>query len=548
VQPEPKPQQPRTTAERVAASRPPQQRPQQSQSRPRTPAQGTAQTRTQQAQARPQQTPPRTRQPGQTGQLSAEETQRRNAQRERREQEEKRTRMITIAVIACSVVAVIAIVIFLVMLLNGGLFGNTVTLKAVPDLIGMSYDELDRTKYPDFEITFGDYEYADEEPGTIIDQTPDADTQVAVGSEIKVYVSQGAQLEELPKMADLSGTTEEAATKWIDSLQGNLTVLPKTENHDTIPEGKVTRTEPANGEQLERGQTVVLYISSGPEIVKERVPNVVGLDINKAETTLMASGFKNFDREEEESLEDKGQVLRIAYRDVTTGQEQEIGNQEIDVNSTIVLYFSSGKMKAKVPDVTGKSYDSAVSALNAAGFNKISKEEEESTEEKGKVLRQSVSGGTELDTAQEIVLFVSKGYVSEEMPKVEGMMLEAAKAALEKAGFKNVTSKEVESSEPKGTVVFQSVREGTQYDLTAPIELQVSIGPKVTKKIIIELPMNTPDAYTLKIMLGGETIVEQTIQPGTPSITVDMVGRGVMDYTVFIEGVEYKTDKVDFDS
>ena len=450
--------------------------------------------------------------------------------------------------IACSVVAVIAIVIFLVMLLNGGLFGNAVTLKAVPDLLGMNYDELDRTKYPDFEITFGDYEYADAEPGTIIDQTPDPDTQVAIGSEIKVYVSQGQELEELPKMADLSGTTEEAAIKWIDSLKAELTVLPKTENHDTIAEGKVTRTEPAHGEQLERGQTIILYISSGPEIVKERVPNVVGLDVVKAETTLFASGFQNYVRVEEESREDKGEVLRFTYRDMETGKEQEIDGKEIDVNSTIVLYISSGKVKVKVPNVLGKSFEAAKSTLNAAGFDKVTKEEEESTEEAGKVLRQSVSGGTELDTAQEIVLYVSKGYVSEQMPKVVGMSLEAAKAALDKAGFKNVSSKEVESSEPKGTVVFQSVREGTEYDVTALVELQVSIGPVVTKKVPIELPMNTPDAYTLKIMLGGQTIVEQTIQPGTPSITVDMVGRGVMEYTVFVEGIEYKTDRVDFDS
>ena len=542
------PQQPRTTAERVA-SRPVQQRSQPAQNRPRTAAQGTAQ-RPQPGQAKPSQ--PKTSQSQnrtqrQTGQLSAEE-QRRAAQRERREQEESRTRMITIAVIACSVVAVIAIVIFLVMLLNGGLFGNAVTLKAVPDLIGMSYDELDRSKYPDFQITFGDYEYDDAEPGTIIDQTPDPDTQVAVGSEIKVYVSQGAQQAELPKMTDLSGTTEEAAREWIDSLNGNLTVLPKTENHDTIAEGKVTRTEPANGEPIEHGQTIVLYISSGPEIVKERVPNVVGLDVTKAETTLMASGFQNFDREEEDSKEDKGEVLRIAYRDVTTGQELEIGTQEIDVNSTIVLYISSGKMKAKVPNVVGKSFDSAQSELNGAGFNKITKVEEESTEEKGKVLRQSVSGGTELDTAQEIVLYVSEGVVREPVPKVTGMTLEEAKNALDKAGFKNVTSKEVESSEPKGTVVKQSVEANTETDVTTTIELEVSIGPVVTKKVLIELPMNTPDAYSLKIMLGGQTIVEQTIQPGTPSITVDMMGRGQMEYTVFIEGIEYKTDKVDFDN
>ena len=133
AKPEGKAQQPKTTAERVAGTRPPQNRTQQGQqNRPKTGTAGAgSQSRTQQGQqrtpqTRTQQTQARTQR--QTTQVSAEEAQRRAAQRERREQEEKRTRMITIAVISCSVVAVIAIVIFLVMLLNGGLFGTKMKL------------------------------------------------------------------------------------------------------------------------------------------------------------------------------------------------------------------------------------------------------------------------------------------------------------------------------------------------------------------------------------------------------------------------------------
>ena len=548
------PQQPRTTAERVAAQRPQQSRPAQNvQQRPRTNPQGAAQRP---AQPRPAQGQTGGQRPvsGQTGsnrpqrEMTQEEARRRAAQQERREQEENRTKMVTIAVIACSVVAVIAIVIFLVMLLNGGIFGQAVELVKVPNLIGQSYDELDRSKYPDFEITFGDYEYSDYDAGIIVDQTPAANSSVGVGSEIKVYISQGPGGKELPVMTDLSDTTEEGARQWIDSLEGELKIITKTENSDTIKEGRVTRTEPASGEPLTQGQTVTIYISTGPEVVTERVPNVVGLNVEKAITTLNASGFQNFDRETEDSTEEKDQVLRLAYLDAKTGREMEIGTDKIDVTSTIVLYISSGTVKAEVPNVVGQSYDAAVSALNAKGFNKITKEEEESTEEKGKVLRQSVSGGTELDTAQEIILYVSEGVVREPMPKVVGMTEDAAITALNTAGFKNVTTKEVESSQTKGTVVTQSVEADAQTDVTTQIVLEISTGAKVTKKVTIELPTDTPDAYELVIMLGGETIVEKTIQPGTASITVDMVGRGTMEYTVFIEGIEYTTDKVDFDS
>ena len=552
---------PRNTAERVAGTqRPRTAQPGQSQQRPRTAqnpngqrtGQNGAQRQGQNGGQRPQQRPanaPRQGSQSPRDPASSAEAQRRAAARqERREQEESRTRTITIAVIACSLVAVVAIVIFLVMLLNGGLFGNTVALKNVPNLIGQVYADLDRSEYPDFEITLGDYEYSEYEAGVIIDQTPDPDTQVGVGSEIKVYVSQGPEQEALPVMEDLSNTTEETAKAWLDSLDGGLIPITKTENHDTIKEGRVTRTEPAAGEPLTRGQTVTIYLSSGPEVVKEKVPNVVGLSFDKAVTTLAASGFKNYDKETEDSTEDKDQVLRIAYRDAETGKEYDVGSAEIDVNSTIVLYISSGKVKEKVPDVEGKSYNDAVSALNAKGFKTITKVVEESKEEKDKVLRQSVSGGTELDTTQEIVLYVSEGVVRENMPNVLGMTVENAKKTLSDAGFNNVTTTEVESSQAKGTVYAQNLAANTQYDVTTQVVLSVSMGPKVTKKVTIELPTNTSDAYQLIIKLGGETIVTENIEAGTPSITVDMVGRGSMDYEVLIEGIHYKSGKVDFDS
>ena len=146
------------------------------------------------------------------------------------------------------------------------------------------------------------------------------------------------------------------------------------------------------------------------------------------------------------------------------------------------------------------------------------------------------------------MLYVSEGVVRENMPNVLGMTVENAKKTLSDAGFNNVTTTEVESSQAKGTVYAQNLAANTQYDVTTQVVLSVSMGPKVTKKVTIELPTNTSDAYQLIIKLGGETIVTENIEAGTPSITVDMVGRGSMDYEVLIEGIHYKSGKVDFDS
>ena len=547
-------QPPRNTAERVAGTQRPRQ-PQQgsAQPRPRNPQQGNNGQRPQQSSAqRPQQrqaSAPRQGSQSQRQAPDADAQRRAAARQERREQEEKRTRTVTIAVIACSLVAVVAIVIFLVVLLNGGLFGSKAELKTVPNLIGQVYNDLDRTEYADFKITFGDYGYSDEyEAGEIMDQTPSPDTEVAEGSEIKVYVSQGPSDKELATMIDMSNSTEESVRSWLNSLDGNVKIITKTENHDTIKEGRVTRTEPATGESLSEGQTVTIYISTGPEVVKARVPNVVGLQVDKAITTLAASGFTNYDKETEDSTEDKDEVLRITYRDVTTGVEMEIGTNEVDVTSTIILFISTGSMKNEVPNVVGKDYDTAVAAMKVEGFKNVTKQEEDSTEAKGTVLRQSVSGGTSLDTTQEIILYVSTGEVKAQMIKVTGMSYESAKSALSNQGFKNVISEEVESNEAKGTVVSQSVSADSKVDVQTQITLGVSTGPKTTKKVPIDLPVNTSDSYTLTVMLGDEKVCEMKIEPGTPSVTVELTGRGSMEYEVYIEGIIYKTGKVDFSS
>jgi len=510
---------PRTTAERVAGARPAPQ-----QNRP-APSQ----------QPRPSQPAPQ-RPAAQPQRDAAAEAKRKAAARERREQEEKRTRIITMAVIACSAVAVVAIIIFLWMLLNGGMFGSSVVLKSVPTLVGQEYGLLDRNKYPDFEIVFGNYDYSDEyEAGFIMDQSPAAGSQVAEGSEIKVYVSQGPERGELPRMEDLSGTTEEAATKWLDNLDGDLTVLPKTEYHDTIPEGKVIRTEPAAGEALEYGQTVILWLSSGKEIIEEYVPSVVNRKYEDAVKALNDKGFMNVDKDEVESKEPIGTVVEQSVKNGT----------KLDVTQEIILKVSKGM---EVPNVVGKSYTEAVSMLNEKGFFNISQITKDSEEVKDKVLNQSVTAGTVTDTSSSIELTVSLGIVKEIMPKVTGMSLDAAKKELDVCGFKNVTANEVESDQPKGTVVKQSVDANVDTDVTTQIVLDVSIGPKVKKTVTIELPADLTEAYQLTVIHQGETVVDMEIQPGTASISVDLLGRGTSTYEVYIDGIDYKTDKVDFNS
>ena len=411
--------------------------------------------------------------------------QRQNQSRTRQEREEEledRSRVITTAVLICSAIAVISIVIFLIVLFNGGVFGSNTTMVPVPNLVGKMYAELDVSKYPDLNISVGDYIYSDEfEYGQIVEQKPDANAQVPPDSNVKVWISMGPEEDELPPMQDLSTMTEEAAINYLKALDETLIPMVRQENHDEIKEGLVVRTEPAAGDPLTRGQTVVIYLSMGPAVKTASVPNVIGMSATNAINTLRASGFDNYKLEKEESQQEKDEVIRLSV---------EV-NEELDVTTEIIIYISEGVVREKMPGLTGCTEAEAEKKLNDLGFYNLDFVYEENEVEAGIVFRQSITEGVEIDTETLIVLYVSEG-----MPE-------------------------------------------TTVPPTDP--------PKVTRSVSISLPTDKEEAYTLTVMLDGVTIVDgMTIQPGTATISVEMTGTGVGYYEVYIDGVYYKTEKVDF--
>ncbi|MBR2047578.1 MAG: Stk1 family PASTA domain-containing Ser/Thr kinase [Oscillospiraceae bacterium] len=463
-QPAPKPAQPRTTAERVAA--------------------------------RNAQRPAHQNENGlhlaDEAELKRRQEQRRLARQQREELEEKRNKTMTTAVAICSGVAVIALLILLVVLYNGGMSGDVTTVP-VPTLLGQIYKELDTSRYPNFEIVLSDYNYSDEyEHGIIMDQTPKAGDQVAPGTQIKIWVSMGPKEKELPVIENLKNMTEEAARNYLDALDGKLVPIVRTEHSDEVEEGRVTRTEPAAGEPLTRGQTVTIYISAGPEQVKKNVPNVIGANITGALAILNQNGFEKLSSMEEDSLESKGQVLRMEDAE----GNQILPNTMVDVKTEITVFYSSGEMYAQMPDFSGDTTgQEAMKLLSDLGFKNVEVEEEYHEEiPAGNVIRTNIPAGTKVDVTASVVLTLSSGPEPTEPP--------------------------TESIAP----------------------------PLVTKEIVIYLPQNQTEPYTLTIMLGsGITVMDgKEIQPGTETITVAMTGTGVMYYEIYINGEYLRSEKVDF--
>ncbi len=254
------------------------------------------------------------------------------------EDEEHSSKVATVAVILCSVVAVAAIVVFIVAMMNGGLHTQG-ELVRVPNLLGKTQEEL--ASVTDVNIRVGDRQYSDQyEKGQIMYQNPKEGSQIAKGGYVTVHISLGPK-PAAKTMENLVGQDETNAKNFLTSVLGidpsKITV--NTETHPTVAAGLVTRTDPAEGEELKEGQTVTIWISAGAEARTEKVPNVYGQTKEKALALLRANGFENVVCEPVESNKDENTVV-----------EQSIPAQtEVDVTTQIVLKISAGDGTSQEP-------------------------------------------------------------------------------------------------------------------------------------------------------------------------------------------------------
>ncbi len=363
------------------------------------------------------------------------------------EEEEERSKVATIAVIACSVVAIIAIVIFLIAVVNGGV-GSSGQLVMVPTLVGKNYDTLQVSS--DLVLAEPQYAHNDTyEKGRVMEQNPKPGDKVAKGTEVTIVVSLGP-VPQAKTMEDLVGQKQTTAENFLKG-QGVL-FLCEEENSDTVEAGRVIRTEPEAGYPLSEGQTVTLYISTGPSTKTGTMPDVVNQSLDTAKKILDRQGLDLDIVEVEEQNDDveENYILRT----------EPAAKEELETGQTVTLYISTGPKKAKMINVVGEDLQTAIKMLNIAGFNNVSAETYvDSTKPKDQVLNQSVDAGEEVAVNTQIVLQLSKGPVEVETTKTVPFtlledMVENYKLVIKDENGKEVFNRTISSGESSVNVTL----------------------------------------------------------------------------------------------
>ena len=257
--------------------------------------------------------------------------------------------------------------------------------------------------------------------------------------------------------------------------------------------GKIIEQNPKANVQVNKGSTVYVIVSSGPEPKEKLMEDFTGMDADTAKNFLInTQGIPETN-------------ISIIYDNSETVEAGKIFKTEpakdasLTDQTLIKIYVSTGpdiKIVTMV-DFTSGGYtlESAEKWLELSGFKNVTILEEESDEPAGKIFYQSITAGKSVNVTTPIVLRVSLG--------------------------KN------------GAIVLPPDELPDPYDY-------------VYKVIKVELPANMEDEYVLKIYRDAVIVEERIIPVGTIATEFRVSGKDVMSFVFMIDNSVYKTMEVDF--
>ena len=211
------------------------------------------------------------------------------------------------------------------------------------NFIGMDIEEVMQnstyTEKYDFTVTS---EESEEFPkGYIMTQDPSADNPITVDETeekipIKLTVSDGKEIVYMP---NLINKDYRAAYSQLDNLKLDLKIEVTAAPSEDVTSGYVIEQFPKEGEELNRGSTVFLTYSSGPDIEYVDVPGLTGLTESKAVLRLQSYDL-TYEIQYVHDSSEAGMVIFQSYEE----------GLSVPIHTKVVLQVSLGP--EAVPDPT----------------------------------------------------------------------------------------------------------------------------------------------------------------------------------------------------
>ena len=226
----------------------------------------------------------------------------------------------------------------------------------VPEIVGQSAEDAQQA-VEDAGLTWGtpSRDFSDTIPeGSVISCKPGPGDGARLKQAVTAVVSRGVEQKKVP---DVVGKTQDEATKAI--TDAGLTVGSITQEYSgTVESGKVVSTDPKAGTSINHSSAVAISVSRGRQTAT--VPDVTGMTVDQAKTTLEAAGLK------------LGTQTQAFSDTVASGQiistSPAAGAGGAYHGDTVAVTVSKGPETVSVPDVSGKSEEEAKKALEDLGL------------------------------------------------------------------------------------------------------------------------------------------------------------------------------------
>jgi len=161
--------------------------------------------------------------------------------------------------------------------------------------------------------------------------------------------------------------------------------------------------------------------------------------------------------------------------------------KEVKQGQTVTLKVSKGVEYVEVPNVDTLTRDSAQQKMKEVGLNISIRPDRESSAAMNTVTRTDPVAGTQVARGDTVILYIAQPKIEteREVPNIVGLSLGDATKALSSANLLlGTATEEYSTTVPEGTIISQSIQQGTKVKMRTKIDYTTSIGkPPVTLRL-----------------------------------------------------------------
>ncbi|MBO7364711.1 MAG: PASTA domain-containing protein, partial [Lachnospiraceae bacterium] len=310
-------------------------------------------------------------------------------------------------------------------------------------------------------------------PNTIVSTNPDSGI-LSEGDSIHVMYSKGPVYVSMPNLIGMTSYQAEAQLKRTGLEIGEIFY----DYSNTVASGLVCKQQYNADETVHNGSYIDITISNGPEPIS--VPNVVGLDEQRAVNTLRNLGFQVrviYSQSESASASQNGKVARM-----TPSDSVQLYGSTIELTVLVAV--------VRLQDMAGKTEAEARDLLERQNLTVTVTYEETDNPDLDKTVRgMNPAAGTTVNfgSAVQLTVYRCTGYVK--VPDVVGKTEAEARDALEKLGLTVViVSASTADESLEGTVQGTNPASGATAKVGSEVEVAVYKQDLITVPDVVGMP------------------------------------------------------------